>query len=293
MLDRKDRLYFEIAARSAYLVLAVASFLATLGFWDIWTGTGGGFNVWFFTNYFDWTLILSIIATIGGLVEDFRIVKNGGTGFTKKFPFLKFTTFSGMIFGLVLGALLIDRIGTLRLTDSTAFGSVFPAIATKGYWLDFSLLTSMCLCPAAYVAIYILFEEKGTTRPSYANFGIVMPTVFYLTDKIFGIIMSAVYGGADGLKAAGLYGVAYPFFFYDDLTFSGWWWILIWPSAFGVGLVVINKSAWYISRLTKNEVGKYAVDKTPYDEDSSCDMFHPIAVKIKERKAKKNNKKNA
>ena len=29
----KDRLYFEIAARSAYLVLAVASFLATLGFW--------------------------------------------------------------------------------------------------------------------------------------------------------------------------------------------------------------------------------------------------------------------
>ena len=281
MLDRKDRLYFEIAARSAYLVLAVASFLATLGFWDIWSCTGGGFNVWFFTNYFDWTLILSIIATAAALVEDFRIVKNGGEGFTKKFPFLKFTAFSGMIFGLVLGALLIDRIGTLRLTDSTAFGSVFPAIATKGYWLDFSLLTSMCLCPAGYIAIYILFEGKGVTRPSYETLGIVMPTLFYLTDKIFGIVMSAVYGGADGLVAAGMYGVAYPFFFYDDLTFSGWWWILIWPSAFGVGLVVINKGSYYISRLKRDASGKIRIDKTPYDEDSSCDMFHPIAAKYK------------
>lgn len=183
--------------------------------------------------------------------------------------------------------MVVDRIGTLRLTDSTAFGSIYPAIATKGYWLDFSLLTSMCLCPAAYIALYLLFEEKGVTRSVYANLGIVMPTLFYLTDKIFGIIMKAVYGGVDNLIAAGQYGVAFPFFFYDDLTFTGWWWILLWPSMFGVALVAINKSAYVLSRLKRDENGKFRVDKTPYDEDASCDMFHPIAVSLKARKARR------
>ncbi|MCR4662194.1 MAG: hypothetical protein K5765_09400 [Clostridia bacterium] len=291
MLDKKDRIYYELIIRSIYLVLAVVSFLSTLGFWNIWTGTGGGFNVYFFYNYFDWTLIMSIVATSAALIEDIKILKSGNISFTKKFPLLKFCTFSGMIFGLILGAFVVDRIGSLRLTDSTAFGSIYPAIATKGYWLDFSLLSSMCICPSLYIVMYILFEEKGTTRPVYANLGIVPPTLFYLTVKIFGIIMKSVYGGVDNLIAAGKYGVAFPYFFYDDLTFSGWWWIILWPSIFGVILVTINRSSYIISRLKRNENGKVCVDKTPYNEDESTDMLHPLVVKIRQRKANKNKNK--
>ena len=285
----KNRLYKEIAVRASYLTLVVVSFVSSLGFQTMWTGTSARFNPYFFTNYFVWTLVMSGLATLFALIEDFRLLQSGDvTGYTKKYPLLKFCSFSAMIFGLVLGAFVVDRIGTLRLTDSTAYGSIYPAIATKGYWLDFSLLSSMLLCPVMYIVTYLLFEEKGQTREIYSTLGIVPPTLFYLVNKIFGIIMSAVYGGNENLLAAGKYGVAYPYFFYDDATYSGWWWILLWPTIFGVALVVINKSSYILSRLKRNENDKLYYDKTPVDEDKACDILHPMVVKHRTKKANKN-----
>ena len=285
----KNRFLKEVIFRSAYLVLAVIALLSSMGFWSIWTGSGSGtFNVWFFTNYFDWTIIMSIFATAFALAEDFKIYKNGDLNvYTKKFTFLKFCTFSGMIFGILLGATIVDRVGDLRLTDSTAYGSIYPAIATKAYWLDFSLLSTMLLCPALYIVQYILFEEKGTTREVYATLGIVPPTLFYLFDKIFGIIFSAVYGGTDAVIAANKYAVAFPFFFYDDLTYHQWWWALLWPTIFGVALVTINRSAYIISHLKRKENGKLYFDKTQPKEEDCTDMFHPLAVKKAAKKAAK------
>lgn len=285
----KNRFLKEVIFRSAYLVLAVIALFSSMGFWGMWTGKGSGsFNVWFFTNYFDWTIVMSIFATAFALAEDFKLYKNGDlNAYTKKYPFLKFCTFSGMIFGLILGAAIIDRVGDLRLTDSTAYGSIYPAIATKAYWLDFSLLSTMFLCPVLYIIQYILFEEKGVTRKLYGSLGIVPPTIFYLFDKFFGIIFKAAYGGPDALIAANKYAVAYPFFFYDDLTFHQWWWILLWPSAFGVALMIINRSSYVISHLKRNENGKIYFDKTEPKEEDCTDMFHPLAVRIAAKKALK------
>ncbi|MBR1747124.1 MAG: hypothetical protein IJ735_02795 [Clostridia bacterium] len=288
-MNGKNRIFYEIAARGAYVVLAVVTLLSGLGFWSIGGGsTPNGFNPWFFTNYFLWTVIMSIVAHVAALFECFSIARKGDLErYTEKFRFLKFCALSSMIFCFLCGSFFVDRVGLLRLTDSTSFGSIYPAIATAGYWLDFSVLSTFLLCPAAYIILYVLFEEKGKSRKIYAKLGIVPPTIFYLFDKIFGIIMKAIYGGNDALLEAGMYGVANPFFFYDGVTYSGWWWILLWPSIFGVGLMAINKTAFVLSR-TKKIDGKLVYDgKSEPQEEQLNDIFHPIAVKLAEKKAKK------
>lgn len=292
----QNRLIKEIIFRTAYLVIACVGLLANLGFLSIGGGSEpSGFDAYFFTNYFVWALIMSIVCTAGALVEDVKIYKSGEfSTYTKKFSFLKFCALSSMLFCFICGSFFIDRIGNYRLTSSTAYGSIYPAIATAGYWLDLKIFLSFFLCPVLYVIMYVLFEEKGKTRKIYGTLGIVPPTIFYLTDKIFGIIMKSVYGGEQGLLNAGMYGVANPFFFYDDATFNQWWWILLWPTIFGVGLVILNRSSFLISRLKRNENGKLALIKGEPDEDELCDMFHPLAVKIKLKKAqKKQNDKSA
>ena len=180
-----------------------------------------------------------------------------------------------------------DRIGNLHLTNSQSYGSIYPAIATPGFWLDMKIFLPFFVCPIFYITMYILFEEKGRSRKLYSKLGIVPPTLFYLTDKIFGIIMKSIYGGPQGLIDAGKYGIANPFFFYDDLTFHQWWWIILWPSIFGVVLVTLNKLAFIISRLKRNEDGKLILIKEEPDEDTMVDIFHPIILKMKAKRTNK------
>ncbi|MBR1624503.1 MAG: hypothetical protein IJ676_02050 [Clostridia bacterium] len=285
----QNRLLKEIIFRSGYLVVAVVAFFLSLGFWSVGGGSEpNGFNPYFFTNYFVWVIVMSIVATAGALVEDVKIFKGGDFSvYTKKFPFLKFCTLSSMLFCLLMGAFFVDRIGEMRLTDSTSYGSIYPGIATAGYWLDATVFFPFFVCPVLYITMYVLFEEKGKSRKIYGSFGIVPPTVFYLTDKIFGIVMKAVYGGNDALLAAGKYGVANPFFFYDGVTYHQWWWILLWPSIFGVGLMLLNRSSFLISRLKRDENGKIVFIKGEPNEDEMCDLFHPIVVKRRLKKANK------
>ena len=264
----QNRLLKEIIFRSGYLVVAVVAFFLSLGFWSVGGGSEpNGFNPYFFTNYFVWVIVMSIVATAGALVEDVKIFKGGDFSvYTKKFPFLKFCTLSSMLFCLLMGAFFVDRIGEMRLTDSTSYGSIYPGIATAGYWLDATVFFPFFVCPVLYITMYVLFEEKGKSRKIYGSFGIVPPTVFYLTDKIFGIIMKAVYGGNDALLAAG---------------------ILLWPSIFGVGLMLLNRSSFLISRLKRDENGKIVFIKGEPNEDEMCDLFHPIVVKRRLKKANK------
>lgn len=287
----KKNLTAQIVFRTAYIAVAFIALLSSIGFWSIGTGkVNPNVNPYFFTDYFNWALVMSLIVSVVGLIENVNAVKDGKTEeFTKKLPILKFATMSSMIFCFVLGAFTVDRVGYNRLTDSTSYSSIFPGIATAGYWMDMSVFLPRFVCPIAYMVMHFLFEERGKSRKLYSEIGIVIPTVFYLFDKFFGMIMTAVYGGAEKLVELGLYEIACPYFFYDEaFTFTQWWWILLWPSIFGVILVAINKTTFVLSRLVKCEDGKYRPDmKSKPNEDDMNDLIHIIKLRLAEKKAAK------
>ena len=287
----KKNLTAQIIFRTAYIAVAFIAFLSSIGFWSIGTGkVNPNVNPFFFMDYFNWALIMSLVVSVVGLIENVNAVKEGKTEmFTKKLPILKFATMSSMIFCFVLGAFTVDRVGYNRLTDSTSYSSIFPGIATAGYWMDMSVFLPRFVCPIAYMVMHFLFEERGKSRKLYSELGIVIPTVFYLFDKFFGMIMISAYGGAEKLVELGLYEIACPYFFYDEaFTFTQWWWILLWPSIFGVILVVINKTTFILSRLVKCEDGKYRPDmKSKPNEDEMNDLVHIIKLRLAEKKAAK------
>ena len=159
---------------------------------------------------------------------------------------------------------------------------------TAKFWTDISVLLPRFVLPIAYVVGFVLFDEKMKTRGIYSTIGILPPTIFYFFSMFFGMILSAVYGGTEGLMANDMYGIAYHYFYCDTpITYSGWWWILLWPTIFGVSLMLINNVVFYISRTQKIN-GKLVLDKkTKPNEDELCDLIHIIKVKRAERKAQR------
>lgn len=281
----KTRLLNEIIYRSFYLAIAIVAFLSSLCFWNVGEGSFGevGFNIYIINDFFVWALIMSIVCTSAALKEDMKIFKSGNhLTYTKKFPFLKFCTFSSMIFCFIMGAFFVNRISENRLTDTGLFYDIYPGILTSGYWLDLSVFLTRFVCPLMFIAMYMLFEEKGKTRDIYGRLGIMPPTWFYLFNKIFGVIMAKTHGGPEGLLEEGLYAIAYPFFFYDPKAYHQWYWIILWPSIFGLGLLLINRVSLILSRVVTDDKGKRTVIKKPeIIEDEMCDIFHKFKKKKK------------
>lgn len=284
----KDDLTAQVICRTAYLVVALFALMASIGFWTVGQGAANAPDPFFFTDFFNWALVMSAVAAAAGLAENAAALSRGEKrGHARKFPLLRFCAASSMLFAFLLGAFFVDRVGAHRLTDTAGFGNIFPGVATAGYWLDLASLLPRFVAPIFYLTIFVLFNERMRTRPIYATLGILPPTLFYFFDMFYGMIMSAVYGGADKLVEAGMYGVAYPYFFQDSaFTYTGWWWIIIWPTIFGVSLMVLNNIVFRITRTVHGADGKLVYDKkTKPDEDGMCDIIHSVKVR---RAAKKN-----
>lgn len=276
----------QIAFRGAYLAVAVIALLCNIGLIGEETFE---FKIFFFTDFFNWALIMSIVAMSGALAENIRSAKAGELGYPKKFALLRFCTACSMLFCFLLGAFFLDRVGNDRLTDSTSYGSVFPGMFTAGYWANVAVVLPRFIAPAMYFIGFLLFEERGKTRGIYSTLAILPPTVFYFFDLFFGMIMSAACGGTDGLIEKGLYGAAYPYFFQDSaLTFTGWYWMLLWPTIFGVSLMILNNIVFTLSRTFRNADGKLTVDrKSKPDENGMCDCLHGFVVKRATKRAAK------
>ncbi|HIV64447.1 MAG TPA: hypothetical protein H9693_06775 [Firmicutes bacterium] len=287
----KNNLTAQIIYRSAYIVAACFGLLVSIGFWSIGTGEANpNVNPFFFTDFFNWAIVMSLVATIGALRDNIASARGGEThAYSERYPLLKFCTMSSMLFAFLLGAFFVDRVGAHRLTDSDSFGAFFPGIATPGYWLDLSAFLPRFVLPLAYMIMFALFEPRMKSRSIYSTLGIVPPTIFYFFDLFYGMIMSAVYGGADKLVEAGMYGIAYPYFFQDSAyTFTGWWWIILWPTIFGVSLVILNNAVFFLTRTYRGDDGKLKLDrKTKPAEEELHDCIHAVKIRRAAKKAAK------
>ena len=287
----KNNLALQLVYNSAFLAVNLLAFFISIGIWNIGGNVGQSFNPFFFTDFFVWMIVMSAISTAAALADNIRALTDKQThAYAKRLPVLKFCTMCGMLFGFLLGAFFVNRTGAHALTAEaeTSFGSIFPGIATAGYWTDLSVFLPRFLLPLAYMTGYVLFEERLKSRSLYTTIAILPPTVFYFFNLFFGMIMSAVYGGTQGLLDAGMYSVAYPYFFYDSaLTYDGWWWMLIWPTIFGVSLMVLNDIVFRITRTVKSENGKCKTyRKLKVEEDTMRDFIHYIILKRNEKRRK-------
>ncbi len=272
----------QITFRAAYLAVAVIGLLLSVGVWT-------EFKPFFFTDFFNWAIIMTIVSTVAALIENLKSLNSGKTEDTAmSFPLLRFCSAGSMLFALLLGLFFVGRVGEDRLVGTLGYGDIFPGLATAGYWARADVLLPRFVLPAAYIVMFVLFYPRMKTRGIYATLGILPPTLFYFFDMFFGMIMSGAYGGADKLVEAGMYGVAYPYFFQDSaFTYTGWWWILIWPTIFGVSLMILNNAVFFLTRTYKDENGKLRLDrKTKPDESELCDIIHYFKMKRAEKKSK-------
>ncbi len=239
-----NRLQKEIVCRSVYLTLAVTALLSSLG---IFTPGGGrpAFDVFFFQNYFNLPLVLTIPATAVALKEDWALLRdNRLTEYAKKAPFWRFAGLTASVFGLVMGTLFVGRVGDQYLKEGLSYAAVYPGILTLRFWTDLSVLLSRLVCPLLYIVSYYTFDGRGQLKKWYAQLGIMPPTWFYMLNKIFGKQYIRYLGGAEAAEAAGKYARGAAYFFYDDVTFYQKWWPFAWLAIFGVFLVVMNKLCW-------------------------------------------------
>lgn len=239
-----NRLPKELVYRSVYLTLAVTALLSSLGIFTL----GGGkpaFDLFFFQNYFNLPLVLTIPTTIVALRESWGLLrKNRLTEYAKKAAFWRFAGLTSSVFGLVMGVFFVGRVGDQYLKEGLSYAAVYPGIITARFWTDLSVLLSRLVCPLLYIVGYYVFDGRGQLKKYYAQLGIMPPTWFYMLNKIFGKQYIKHLGGAEAAKAAGKYARGAAYFFYDDVTFYQKWWPFAWLAIFGVFLVVMNKVCW-------------------------------------------------
>jgi len=239
-----NRLPKELVYRSVYLTLAVTALLSSLGIFTL----GGGkpaFDLFFFQNYFNLPLVLTIPTTIVALRESWGLLReNRLTEYAKKAAFWRFAGLTSSVFGLVMGVFFVGRVGDQYLKEGLSYAAVYPGIITPRFWTDLSVLLSRLVCPLLYIVGYYVFDGRGQLKKYYAQLGIMPPTWFYMLNKIFGKQYIKHLGGAEAAKAAGKYARGAAYFFYDDVTFYQKWWPFAWLAIFGVFLVVMNKVCW-------------------------------------------------
>ena len=239
-----NRLPKELVYRSVYLTLAVTALLSSLGIFTL----GGGkpaFDLFFFQNYFNLPLVLTIPTTIVALRESWGLLReNRLTEYAKKAAFWRFAGLTSSVFGLVMGVFFVGRMGDQYLKEGLSYAAVYPGIITARFWTDLSVLLSRLVCPLLYIVGYYVFDGRGQLKKYYAQLGIMPPTWFYMLNKIFGKQYIKHLGGAEAAKAAGKYARGAAYFFYDDVTFYQKWWPFAWLAIFGVFLVVMNKVCW-------------------------------------------------
>ena len=247
------RLEKELVCRSVYLTLAVTALLSSLGIFTLGDGQPA-FDVFFFQNYFNLPLVLTIPTTMIALKESWGLLReNRLTEYAKKAPFWRFAGLTASVFGLVMGTLFVGRVGDQYLKEGLSYAAVYPGILTLRFWTDLSVLLSRLVCPALYIAGYFTFDGRGQLKKYYAQLGIMPPTWFYMLNKIFGKRYVMYLSGPDAAKAAGKYGHCAPYFFYDDVTFYQKWWPFAWLAIFGVFLVVMNKVCWKLAMRERKE----------------------------------------
>ena len=238
------RLQKEIVYRSVYLTLAVTALLSSLGIFTL----GGGkpaFDLFFFQNYFNLPLVLTIPTTIVALRESWGLLReNRLTEYAKKAAFWRFAGLTSSVFGLVMGVFFVGRVGDQYLKEGLSYAAIYPGFLTLRFWTDLSVLLSRLVCPLLYIVGYYTFDGRGQLKKYYAQLGIMPPTWFYMLNKIFGKQYIKHLGGAEAAKAAGKYARGAAYFFYDDVTFYQKWWPFAWLAIFGVFLVVMNKVCW-------------------------------------------------
>ena len=241
------RLQKEIVYRSVYLTLAVTALLSSLGVFTL----GGGspaFDVFFFQNYFNLPLVLTIPTTVIALKESWALLRDNRLGeYAKKAAFWRFAGLTSSVFGLVMGVFFVGRVGDQYLKEGLSYAAIYPGILTLRFWTDLSVLLSRLVCPLLYIVGYFAFDGRGQLKKWYAQLGIMPPTWFYMLNKIFGKQYIKHLGGAEAAKAAGKYARGAAYFFYDDVTFHQKWWPFAWLAIFGVFLVVMNKVCWKLA----------------------------------------------
>lgn len=274
----KNNISSQLIFKSLFLGICILALLMNIGIFTLGSGElFSNFNPLFINDYFNWSMVMAIIAMSFSIADNARQLKAGETtGYAKRFGLLKFCTASSMLFCIILGTFFIVRNGNAYLLDGITYGDFYPAFLVADFWLDISVLLPRFIVPLSYMLIYFIFEERGKTRGIYGTIGIVMPTIFYFFSVILSLLISAIYGGADALIDAGIYSIVYPYFFFDSaFTFTSWWWALVWPTIFGVSLMILNNIVFYISRITRTEDGKIKFDKkSPVNEDEMHDIIH-------------------
>lgn len=243
----KNRLQKEISFRSAYLAVAIIALLSSLGIFTLGGGTPK-FDIFFFQNYFNLPLVLTIPATCFALRDAFVLLNSGRiTEYVTKHPFMRFIGLTAHIFGLIMALFFVGRVGDQYLKEGLAYSAIYPGALTLRFWTDLSVVLSRFVCPLMYIVGYFLFDGRGQLKKIHGSIGIMPPTIFYTFNKFFGKFYIEHFGGADATKALGKYEHGAPFFFYDDVVFYQKWWPIAWLAIFGLGLVIINRVSYMIS----------------------------------------------
>lgn len=237
----KNRLHKEIVFRSVYIVIASIALLTSLGIFTL-NGSKPTFDVFFFENYFNTPLVLTLFASAFALRDAKKLYsENKLDEYVTRHPYLRFSSMTAMVFGLIMGLFFVGRIGDNYLVEGLKYSAIYPGVITAGYWTDLSVLLSRLVCPLMYIIGYFKFDARGQLKKIHGSLGIIPPTVFYMFNKFFCKFYLKSLGGADAAMASGKYAKAAPYFFYDDVTFYQKWWPLAWLAIFGLGLMLINR----------------------------------------------------
>lgn len=250
----KNRLHKEIVFRSIYLTLAIIALLTSLGIFTL-NGSKPSFDIFFFQNYWNLPLIMTILATSFALRESTALYSAGKTEeYATKHAYLRFASMTASLFGLIMGIGFVGRLGDDYLVEGLSFASVYPGIISVKFWTDISILLSRFICPLMYIIGFYIFDDRGHYKKIHSQLGIMPPTWFYMLNKIFGKQYIKYLGGAEAAKLAGKYAHGAPFFFYDDVYYYQKWWPIAWLVIFGAGLVIMNRVCWkYAMKERKNK----------------------------------------
>ena len=159
----KKNLTAQIVFRTAYIAVAFIALLSSIGFWSIGTGkVNPNVNPYFFTDYFNWALVMSLIVSVVGLIENVNAVKDGKTeefgGKTdqnRKSARVKARVKANELKGLINGAEQVVIMGHSN-GDPDSFGSSIVPLLVSDY-------ARVTLIDVRYVQIDVLdrFLEFG------------------------------------------------------------------------------------------------------------------------------------
>lgn len=243
----KNRLQKEIVFRSIYITFAGIALLTSLGIFTL-NGSKPYFDVFFFQNYWNIPLVMTIFATAFALKDcvDFQS-KNLLSERVSRHPYFRFSAMTACVFGFIMGVGFVGRVGDQYLVDGLSYYAIYPGAISAKYWTDISVLLSRFVCPLMYIIGFYCFDKRGCYKNIHSKLGIIPPTAFYMFNKFFGKFYLNHFGGAEAAMKAGKYARGASYFFFDDVHFYQKWWALAWLAIFGASLVIMNTVCWRLA----------------------------------------------